>query len=101
MAKLAAERFLTEDEIDMLGGVRQAFKVVRRSIKRGEPVGWWTSGAEPYRAIKSLSVAMSVLLSTAPRGKSQPSATVAARNYKGITDNRHETSWIDAARRIV
>ncbi|MFK4228002.1 hypothetical protein [Streptomyces sp. NPDC019890] len=38
MAKLAAERFLTEDEIHMLGGVRQAFKVVRRSIKRGEPI---------------------------------------------------------------
>lgn len=101
MAKLAAERFLTEDDIDMLGGVRQAFKVVRRSIKRGEAIGWWSSGAEPYMAIKALSVAMSVMLSTAPRTKGRPSAAVAARNFNGITDNRHETSWINTARRLV
>lgn len=101
MAKLAAERFLTEDDIDMLGGVRQAFKIVRRSIKRGEVIGWRSSGAEPYMAIKSLSVAMSVMLSTAPGTKGRPSVAVAARNFKGITDNRHETSWIDTARRLV
>lgn len=101
MAKLAAERFLTEDEIDMLGGVRQAFKVVRRSIKQGEPIGWWSSGAEPYMAIKSLSAAMSVLLSTAPSTKRRRSVTVAARNFTGITSNRHETSWIDTARRFI
>lgn len=101
MAKLAAERFLTENDIDMLGGVRQAFKVVRRSIKRGEAVGWRSSGAEPYMAIKSLSAATSVLLNTAPRTRGRPSAAVAARNFKEITDNRHEASWIDTARRFV
>ncbi|WP_328665549.1 hypothetical protein OG905_01005 [Streptomyces sp. NBC_00322] len=101
MAKLAAERFLTEDEIDMLGGVRQAFKVVRRSIKQGRPIGWSSSGAEPYMAIKTLSAATSVLLSTAPRTRNGPSAAVAARNFRGITDNRHEASWIHTAQRFV
>ncbi|MEU9736415.1 hypothetical protein [Streptomyces sp. NPDC048002] len=100
MAKLAAERFLTEDEIDMLGGVRQAFKVVRRSIRQGRPIAWNSSGARPYQAIKTLSAATSVLLNTAPRKRSRPSATVAARNFREITDNRHEATWIDAARRF-
>ncbi|MGW5640115.1 hypothetical protein [Streptomyces sp. NPDC003832] len=101
MAKLAAERFLTEDDIDMLGGVRQAFKVVRRSIRQGRPIGWGSSAAEPYKAIKTLSAATSVLLNTAPRSRSRPSAAVAARNFMGITDNRHESSWIDTAQRLL
>ncbi|MGW7409684.1 hypothetical protein ACWGI9_39335 [Streptomyces sp. NPDC054833] len=101
MAKLAAERFLTEDEIDMLGGVRQAFKVVLRSIRQGRPIGWGSSAAEPYMAVKTLSAATSVLLNTAPGTRSRPSAAVAARNFRGITNNRHETSWIDTAQRFV
>ncbi|MVO90318.1 hypothetical protein GPA10_37615 [Streptomyces sp. p1417] len=101
MAKLAAERFLTEDDIAMLGGVRQAFKVVRRSIRRGRPLGWGSSSTAPYLAIKTLSAATSVLLSTPPRTRRRPSAAVAARNFKGITDNRHETTWIDTAQRYL
>lgn len=85
----------------MLGGVRQAFKAVRRSIRRGDAVGWNSSRAEPYVAIKSLSAATSVLLSTAPRTRRRPSATVAARNFEAITECRHETSWIDTAQRFV
>ncbi|MFF3757709.1 hypothetical protein [Streptomyces sp. NPDC002185] len=68
MAKLAAERLLNDDEIDVLGGVRQAFKVVRRTIERGEPLGWGASGVAPYAALKSLSAALSVLLSSPSRG---------------------------------
>ncbi|RSO09995.1 hypothetical protein DMH26_00400 [Streptomyces sp. WAC 05379] len=101
LAKLAAERFLTEEKIDVLGGVRQAFKVVRRNIKRGEPIGWWSSTSEPYTAIKALSAAVSVLLSTVPKSTIRPSAAVAARNFREITSNRHETLWTDTARRIV
>jgi hypothetical protein len=100
LAKLAAERSLTEGEIDMLGGVRQAFKVVRRSIRRGEAIAWSSSGAEPYVAIKSLSAATSVLLSTTPTARNRPSPAVAARNFREITDNRHEASWISTAQRL-
>jgi hypothetical protein len=100
LAKLAAERFLADEEIDMLGGVRQAFKVVRRSIKRGEPIGWETSGSEPYTSIKSLSAAIPVLLNTTPRTKHRPSAALAARNFREIMDNRHEVSWIAIAQRL-
>ncbi|MFK0224205.1 hypothetical protein ACIQUL_00430 [Streptomyces sp. NPDC090303] len=100
MAKLAAERLLNDDEIDVLGGVRQAFKVVRRTIERGEPLDWWASGVAPYTALKSLSAAMSVLLSSPSQGKGRPTAARAARAFAEITDNRHEMSWIATARAI-
>ncbi|MGW4851942.1 hypothetical protein ACWEPZ_12030 [Streptomyces sp. NPDC004288] len=100
MAKLAAERLLNDDEIDVLGGVRQAFKVVRRTIERGEPLGWGASGVAPYMALKSLSAAMSVLLSSPSQGKGRPTAARAARAFAEITDNRHEMSWIATARAI-
>ncbi|MFB6628370.1 hypothetical protein ACFCWY_00585 [Streptomyces sp. NPDC056362] len=100
MAKLAAERLLNDDEIDVLGGVRQAFKVVRRTIERGEPLGWGASGVAPYAALKSLSAALSVLLSSPSRGKGRPTAARAARAFAEITDNRHEMSWIATARGI-
>ncbi|MFK0215481.1 hypothetical protein [Streptomyces sp. NPDC090298] len=100
MAKLAAERLLNDDEIDVLGGVRQAFKVVRRTIERGEPLGWGASGVAPYMALKSLSAAMSVLLSSPSQGRSRPTAARAARAFAEITDNRHEMSWIATARAI-
>ncbi|MFD9611042.1 hypothetical protein ACFWWS_16945 [Streptomyces sp. NPDC059083] len=100
MANLAAERLLNDDEIDVLGGVRQAFKVVRRTIERGEPLGWGASGVAPYMALKSLSAAMSVLLSSPSQGKGRPTAARAARAFAEITDNRHEMSWIATARGI-
>ncbi|MGW4748482.1 hypothetical protein ACWEPR_27185 [Streptomyces sp. NPDC004290] len=100
MANLAAERLLNDDEIDVLGGVRQAFKVVRRTIERGEPLGWGASGVAPYMALKSLSAAMSVLLSSPSQGKGRPTAARAARAFAEITDNRHEMSWIATARAI-
>ncbi|MEE1820159.1 hypothetical protein PUR59_34755 [Streptomyces sp. SP18ES09] len=100
MAKLAAERLLNDDEIDVLGGVRQAFKVARRTIERGEPLDWGASGVAPYMALKSLSAAMSVLLSSPSQGKGRPTAARAARAFAEITDNRHEMTWIATARAI-
>ncbi|MFF2217371.1 hypothetical protein [Streptomyces antibioticus] len=100
LAKVAAERVLTSEEIDVLGGIRQAFKAVRRTIQRGEPLDWWSSEVQPYVAFKSLSTAVSVLLSTAPRTRRQPTITLAAHNFREITDNRHEISWIETAQRL-
>ncbi|MFQ6198184.1 hypothetical protein [Streptomyces sp. NPDC000405] len=101
MAKLAAERVLTEKEIKILGGVRQAFKSVRLAIQQGEPLDWRSSGVEPYVAFKSLSAAMSVLLRTAPRAGSQLTDELAAENFLKITDNRHEGLWIQTAEPLV
>ncbi|MFF7443909.1 hypothetical protein [Streptomyces sp. NPDC008122] len=97
LAKLAAERVLTREEVDVLGGVRQAFKAVRRAIQQGEPLDWWSSEIQPYVAFKSLASAVSVLLGTAPRSRRRPTAAVAARTFREITHNRHEVQWIEAA----
>ncbi|UUU44264.1 hypothetical protein [Streptomyces sp. NBC_00162] len=96
---MAAERVLTGEEVDVLGGVRQALKAVRRTIQRGEPLDWWSSGFQPYVAFKSLSTAVSVLLSTTPNTRRRPTVTLAAHNFREITDNRHEISWIETAQR--
>ncbi|MFB7447627.1 alpha/beta fold hydrolase [Streptomyces sp. NPDC056194] len=50
MAELAAERLLDEAGVDLLGGVHQAFKVVRRTIERREPLDWGPSGIDPCMA---------------------------------------------------
>ncbi|MFE7509674.1 hypothetical protein ACFU8I_00305 [Streptomyces sp. NPDC057540] len=100
MGKPAAERLLSAGEIALLDGVRQAFKVVRRTIERGEPLDWGSSWVAPYMALKSLSAAMSVLLSTPSRDRSRPTAAQAARAFGQITDHRHAISWIATARGV-
>ncbi|MFF9851514.1 hypothetical protein [Streptomyces litmocidini] len=100
LAKLAAERVLTGAEVDVLGGVRQAFKAVRRAIQRGEPLDWRSSEIQPCVAFKSLASAVSVLLGTATRTRRRPSAAMAAHTFREITHNRHEVTWIETARGI-
>ncbi|MEU9391471.1 hypothetical protein AB0D86_15890 [Streptomyces sp. NPDC048324] len=97
MAKLAAERFMEEPVVDVLGGVRQAFKVVRRTIRAGEPLNWRSSEVEPYVAFKTLSAATSVFLATPPSSKERPNTAAAAKAFRAITHNRHETLWITTA----
>ncbi|MFD0078607.1 alpha/beta fold hydrolase [Streptomyces sp. NPDC127166] len=98
MAELAAERLLDEAGVDLLGGVRQAFKVVRRTIERREPLDWGPSGIDPCMALTSLSAAMSVLLSSPSQHRSRPIAARAARAFGEITNHRHEISWVATAR---
>lgn len=100
LAKLAAERVLTRTEVDVLGGVRQAFKAVRRAIRRGEPLDRWSSEIQPYVAFKALSSAVSVLLGTAPRTRGRPSAAMSVHAFREITHNRHEVTWIETAQGI-
>lgn len=38
LAKVSAERFLSRDDIAVLGGLRQAFKSLRRAIRADRPI---------------------------------------------------------------
>ena len=101
LARLAAERTLTPRDLEMLGGLRQAFKLVRRTIRSDESLGWSDSKVGPYVAFKKLAAAMSVLLATeAPIG-SKPTADEAAAAFMKITDNPGEEAWLDYASDLV
>jgi hypothetical protein len=100
MAQLAAERTLSDQDIDVLGGIRQAFKVLRRKVRRDEPLNWWAADVEEYAAFKSLAAATSVLLATTPPARNRPDAREAAKAFRKITDNRHEITWTTAARHL-
>lgn len=100
VAKLATERVLTETEIDMLGSVRQAFKFVRRTIRKGRPLNWTSDEVEPYAAFKALVAALSHMVMNSPGPQHRPSSAVAARNFLQITDNLHEITWVATGLRL-
>ncbi|MBH0774719.1 hypothetical protein [Nocardia bovistercoris] len=97
VAKLAADRPLTDAQIDQLGALRQAFKIVRRAIGSDKPVPWSSSSSEPYLALKKLSAATSVLLTTPSGTGERPDSARAVRAFLRITDNRHERNWLTTA----
>jgi hypothetical protein len=99
LARVCAERRLTAEQIDTLGALRQAFKVVRRTIRRGEPLAWHSSESEPYLAFKSLVAAAGVLVASPADPRNRPDATEAARAFRSVTSNDHERTWISTGRR--
>lgn len=101
LAKVSAERLLCRDDIETLGGLRQAFKSIRRAIRNDAPIPWVADGVQEYVAFKALASAMSVLLLTGSHPGKRPSATQAARAFAEITANRHETTWTEAAQHIM
>lgn len=100
LAKVSAERVLSRDDIAELGALRQAFKSLRRAIRRDKPIPWVHDGVEEYAAFKALTSAMSVLLLTANHPRKRPTAAQAARAFAEITANHHEKTWTRTARRI-
>jgi hypothetical protein len=100
LAKISAERKLSQDDIDVLGAVRQGFKSIRSVIKKGEPLPWWGSEVESYLAFKSLAVYTSGLLGTSSTSKHSPSSDVAVENFRQITSNKHEKSWQQTGQKI-
>jgi len=101
LAKLSAERVLSSENIAMLGSLRQAFKSVRRAIRKDEPLPWRSDNVKEYASFKSLAAAMSVLLTSRTHAGKRPDATEAAWAFQQITANYHEQSWVDAARHFI
>jgi len=94
--RFKAERVLSDEDIAMLGALRQAFKSLRRAIRMDGPVAWWSDDVQQYATFKSLAAAMSVLLASKIPTKNRPDATTAARAFQQITANHHEAEWLDA-----
>lgn len=100
LAKISAERELTEHDIAALGGVRQGFQSIRLAIKKKEPLNWWASEVPEYAAFKGLAAYTSRLIGTSSGSRRAPAIAIAAANFRQITSNKHEKSWVKAAREL-
>lgn len=81
LASRLPERVLTGEEVDMLGG----------AAKRSRPSGGPSSGVNRSAggaAFTSLSTAVSVMLSTAPRTRGRPTTTLAGVSFGSLVEVR-------------
>jgi hypothetical protein len=71
LVKLASERSLSDDEKRMLGCFREAYQMLRESIRENKLLDWWASGTgqgfEQYRAFKALAEYVAFLLEASPK----------------------------------
>jgi hypothetical protein len=106
LVKVAADRRLTEDQIDALGATRQAFQSLRRAIRDRQELKWTYDNEPHYVALKVLAAHMSGLLANSPGLESHPSSEEAAANLRSITSNEYEERskstkrWVDVGTRL-
>ena len=94
--KIACEKPLKKPDLDNLGLLRQAFRVLRVHIDEDYKLDWWHSDHRQYVVFKETAAHVSrMLLSNRPFLKPKPE--VATKQLLEITHNRHETRWMDLA----
>lgn len=88
LVKLASERSLSADEKRMLGCFREAYQMLRESIRENKPLNWWASrgseGYEQYRAFKALAEYVAFLLEASPKRRRLRSAAPKPRRSEAI-----------------
>lgn len=99
LAKVCAERLLTNSEVEVLGSIRQAFQQLRETIQENEDLPWYSSDTREYMAFKSLAAFTSGLLARGRGLRKLPTWNVASANFRTITDNRFEYEWVAVANR--
>jgi hypothetical protein len=99
LAKVAGERFLSEDDVDVLGAVREGFQELRKAIREGVSLADGKSRFE-YSFFKGVCVYTSHLLGTSPHTIDLPDRTVSVKSFLGITSPEKEGRWIQTAKRL-
>ena len=97
LAKIAAERELSDRDLAVLGAVRQGFKALRKAIRKEEPLPWWGSEVVEYTAFKQLAVYTSRLLTSYSASAPAPSNDEAIGSFRAITSNMNEKNWTKSA----
>ncbi len=97
LVKIAAERTLLDETVQELGLVRQAFKSLRRSMRKGEKLDWSYSEHEEYLAFKRLACGLTTMMLTSNDRK--PTAAEAADALIKITANANELRWSEFLRK--
>src|SRR5262249_86939 len=94
LVKISAERKLRDEDIRDLGLLRQAFKSLRRSMRKGKELDWAYSEHEEYRAFKKLACSLTTLMLTSNNDR-KPTAEEAAGALMKITANANEPPWYE------
>ena len=99
---VCSERSLTREDRLALGALRQGLQQLREAIKARGNIQWWSSEDRSYRALKTLTTRVAVLLRPramgwAGRAPRRPDASEAASAFMDVTVNRFETNWVEVA----
>lgn len=92
LVKLAAERQMSPEEMEVAGRYRQAFQTLRQVIRRKQRLDWYSSEHPQYVAFKTLACHVASLIETLDRRK-RPTPDVAQSALLTITSNRWENVW--------
>jgi hypothetical protein len=99
LAKIAGERFLSDDDINVLGAVREGFQTLRKAIREGVSLAGRASQFE-YSVFKGVCIYTSNLLGSPPPKIDLPERTISVTSFLGITSPEQETRWIATAKRL-
>lgn len=98
LVKISAERSLTDEDIQNLGLLRQAFKSLRRIMRKGKELDWDYSEHEEYLAFKRLACRLTSLMLTSNKER-KPTAEEAADALVKMTANTNESLWNEFRRK--
>lgn len=99
LARVASERFLSDDDIDVLGAAREGFQTLRKAIREGVRLADRASFFE-YSAFKGVCVYASSLLGSSPHKIDLPDRTLAVKNFLGLTSPEQEVRSIETVKRL-
>ena len=88
--KLTSEQPLNTPELDAIGKFRQAFSSVRKCLREGHPVPWYSSNSGGYVALKRSATSLTHLVILRARDVNR---NVAAMQYGVVTSNYFEGVW--------
>jgi hypothetical protein len=93
LLRIAADRPLRDpDDIRILAGLRQSFKILRKAIRAGKPLGWRSSIDRQYAALKAYAASTTALVSAERTGPA-PDVDTARAVFQKITSNEYEPTW--------
>jgi hypothetical protein len=93
LVKVAAERQVSDDDIDVLAATRQAFQGLRITIRDLSELEWQSADEQHYVALRTLAAYTYCLLANSPH-KPAPTSKKAATNLRRITSNEYREKWV-------
>lgn len=85
IVKIAAERKLNDKDVDILAGLRQAYKSLRKEIRADAPAMWLRGSNPQYDALRGCATYVNKLLSR-PLPTEPPDEVRASNTFKRIAD---------------
>ena len=102
LVMLCGDRVLSLADRRALGALRQGIQQLRDAIKAREYLDWWSSDDARYRAFKTLTAHVAVILRPrvmrwAGQAPARPSAVEASEALLAVTSNAFEETWVAVA----